>query len=371
MATGDAVSLPPGYAIESQSQPSLPQGYSVESATTAQPASPTATISRGADKGIISQTADALVGDTNYTQEGRAEHPLLSRVGDFVKHVRGYGDLLGSIAKTGIVPFGEMEGIEAPEAAETVAQVSKPGKVAQVMKGEKVAQPAAQSAMRDAASSVTPTVQPLSIREGLTNPIDISEATYKHLYGKIDQAAGTDIKALREKLSNTEYNIRQLTDTEADQAAEAKLESARTGLIDKINEANKAAIANGVDAGTLQKADQTYQQTQALKDVESKVFKNPNVVVGNSKYGTNETVNIDSAVKALQRLEDNAKYGGSRLEQALGKEGADNLLRNLYQAQKSGQRAVDAQQLAKWIVGAAGIGGGIVAGGVAVKRAIE
>lgn len=315
----------------------------------------------------------------NYTQEGRAEHPVFAALGDALKRI-GYTpepetkpDLSGRgmLAQPIPPPIGDLNlgAIQPSAAAESAA---KPGIVSQVTKGEEVAQPQAQEAFRSASQSATPegaSVQPLSIREGLSNPIDVSEHVYKDLYRQIDEAAGTDIKALREKLANTEYQIRQLTDTEADQALEAKLEMARQGLLDKIDDAQKEAVENGVSPETITKADKAFQQTQALKDVEAKVFKNPNVVVGNAKYGTNETVNVNSAIKALQRLEDNTKYGGSRLEQAFGKDAADSLLKNLYEAQRAGQKAVKVQQVAKWL-GVSALGAGIFEGtNMAIKAA--
>ena len=90
-------------------------------------------------------------------------------------------------------------------------------------------------------------------------------------------------------------------------------------------------------------------QARALKDVEAKVFKNPNIVHGNAKFGTFETVDVGEAVKALQKLQDSEKYGSPRLEQALGKQGANNLLKDLYAAQRSGVRAMTKQQWAKTI----------------------
>ena len=84
--------------------------------------------------------------------------------------------------------------------------------------------------------------------------------------------------------------------------------------------------------------------------MDRKVFKNPNIVKGNLKYETPETVNIDPAVKALQKMQDDTRFGGSRLEQALGEKGADALLKDLYKAQREGVHAIKAQQWAKMIV---------------------
>lgn len=109
----------------------------------------------------------------------------------------------------------------------------------------------------------------------------------------------------------------------------------------------------------LDRADEQFKQAQALKDLQEKVFKNPNIVLGNVGAGSDETVNIDEAVKALQRLQDDTRYGSPRLEQALGKQGAQDLLTNMYAAQKSGMTAMSRQQFAK-LIAKYTIGGGVV-----------
>jgi hypothetical protein len=83
-------------------------------------------------------------------------------------------------------------------------------------------------------------------------------------------------------------------------------------------------------------------------------------VKGNLKYGTAETVNIDPAIKALQKMQDDTRYESSRLEQALGTEGADALLKDMYKAQRDGVHAMKARQWVKYIAiagGLAGLGG--------------
>ena len=254
--------------------------------------------------------------------------------------------------------------------------ISKAGDIAkgagdlasQVIKGEKVAQPAAEQALRSgveagAKEAEITVAQPKSLRASLEDPIQTLHASAKDLYHQVDTAAGTDFKALYEKLDNTESQIRELTDTEEDVAKEAKLEKSRQGLIDKINDAKAQAQSRGVDPKLLDQADAQFKQKSAMQDVETKLFKNPNVIEGNAAYGTPETIKLDSATKVLQKLKDTTKYGGSRLEQAFGKEGADNLLRNMYEAQRNGVRAASRQDIAKWVAKAAGVSGLALAAG--------
>lgn len=233
----------------------------------------------------------------------------------------------------------------------------------QAVKGEGIAQPAAQGALRSGVQGATDlaTTQPASLRTIAEEPIAKLDSSAKGLYRQIDQAAGTDFKALNEKLSNTEYQIRQLTETEEDVAKESKLEASRTAIMDKIEAAKQAAKEAGVDPKVLDQADAQFKQARALSDLETKVFKNTGVIKGNAASGSAETVDVDKAVTQLQKLMDKTRYGGSRLEQALGKDGARALLDNMYEAQRSGQKAIKVQQVAKWV--ASVIGAGSVAAG--------
>jgi hypothetical protein len=232
-----------------------------------------------------------------------------------------------------------------------------------------VAQPEAKGALRTAVKAGSKeagisTVQNQSLRTIVEEPTHSLEAQAKANYRQIDKAAGTDFKALNEKLDNTEYQIRQLTETEEDVAKEAQLEKARTATVDKIAAAKQQALDNGVDPKLLDKAHSQFKQASALKDLEAKVFKNPNIVKGNVAFGTDETVDVNQAVKAFQKMQDTQKYGSSRLEQALGKDGANALLKDMYAAQAAGTKALSRQKiavmLAKYGLPAATAAGGAI-----------
>jgi hypothetical protein len=75
--------------------------------------------------------------------------------------------------------------------------------------------------------------------------------------------------------------------------------------------------------------------------------------------GTPETINVDSAVKALQKLQDSRPYGGSRLEQALGKENANQLLKDIYSAQRAGASAAKIRARIITALKVAGVGYGV------------
>ena len=229
------------------------------------------------------------------------------------------------------------EEAESSEAVET----PKPNLIQKIKKGQSVEQEPAQSALKKAAGTNEP-----SLQETLTKPIAENQAAADALYEEMDKT-GVDVKNLTQKLRNTERKLTQLTDTPEDQVLEAKLLKSREGLIEKIKD-------SGVSEDQINEADTQFQKTKALSDIQSRIFKNPSVVEGDVTHGTPETVNVDSTIKALRKLE-NTKYG-NRIEQAFGKEGANELFDKLYEAQRMGVHAMKVQQVAKWIGGIIGAG---------------
>jgi len=208
-------------------------------------------------------------------------------------------------------------------------------------------QPRPTAVKESVATSATPTTTEL--RESLTAPIEAAEKNADALYKPIDDAAGTDFKGLSKKLRDTNFKIRMSTNPTDEAAWEAK----RTEIEDTIADAKQRAAEAGVPDDQLAKADAQFKKMSALTDIEKKVFKNVNVV-----HPTTGEVNIDSAVKELQKLQDNTKYGSPRLEQAFGKD--NTLLEDMKAANRLGIKAPKRQNLAKGLLkyglgGAAGL----------------
>jgi len=186
------------------------------------------------------------------------------------------------------------------------------------------------------AESTEPTKIP-ELRESLTTPIEAAEKSADALYKTIDDATGnTDIKGLGKQLKDINFKIRMSTNPTDEAAWEAK----RANIQDTMADALKQAKDAGVPDDQLAKADAQFKRMSALTDVETKVFKNVNVI-----DPTTGDVNINAAVKQLQKLQDNTKYGGPRLEQAFGKD--NTLLADMKAANRLGIEAFKRQQLAK------------------------
>ena len=134
------------------------------------------------------------------------------------------------------------------------------------------------------------------------------------------------------------------------------------GKMTEYTALKRVALAQGIDPALLESAESNHWKAQAMKEL-SLILKNPDIICGNIKYGTPEFIHIDEMIKALQRMQDDtscayegcstfvhAAHGTSHLEQALGKTGADDLLREIYAAQRLGKAAAKKQKIAKWVL---------------------
>lgn len=305
-----------------------------------------------ATQGEQAMMPTSIVTGALHTGEG------LSQLAQHEKRIKGLENTVKGLLEASTVPAqvagvpesGLDEGAElaaktAGKVADTASNAaSKVGQTAQaIVKGGKVAQKPAQEALRTAAGA---TDTQSSLRGVLEQPIADTMKQAKSLYKKFDDAAGVDYRDLQSKLSDVEWKIKQALDPET----EARLTDARNQIADKIETAKQTAQAQGVDPSVLDQADSHFKQASALQDLQKKLFKNPSVVAGDTTKGAAETVDVDTAIKTLQRLDQPTKYGNSRLVQALGsRKAADQLLSDLYSAQKAGQSAINARKLAKTI----------------------
>jgi len=145
----------------------------------------------------------------------------------------------------------------------------------------------------------------------------------------------------------------KLTGTPADMKRMARLKDAETSLKQTIADADSKAKDAGVD---IADADAANTKLRALQQVEEKVFHNQSVIQGDISSGQPETVNVDNAIRELQKLKDNEKYGGPRLEQAFGKDNVAQLMTDLRTYQAAGAHALKVQRFAKMVGATLGIG---------------
>ena len=215
------------------------------------------------------------------------------------------------------------------------------GYISDIWHGAAPAQEAAQTTLREGAQAGAgvPSAQPQAMREVLDQPIDSLESAASKNYQAMDKATGGKFQPNVDALKNVNQELRSVAGTNP--AREAELEAAKIRLEWQRDQLLNEAEKQGVPKATVDLAKQQFRQAQALHDLDTKVFKNFNVV------DLDGNVKIDNAIKALQKMQDNTTWGGPRLEQALGKDTADALMKTLNEARQQGIKAVSRQQLAK------------------------
>jgi hypothetical protein len=267
-----------------------------------------------------------------------------------------------------------VEGAEGP-AVETLAdhqatmdaRPAEPGIVKQVWQGKKVAQPGAQSAVRSGVQSsteatgtagepLTANIQKQPLVKGHNTFMDEHLSTLKEnegaAYKKMDETAGFDVKAEKQQLANDQYKLNQLGNTDADTTQRGNLIESINDSTDRIVEAEAKMQEAGIDPKS---ADGIHQQRMAGQDFRKSLIKNTNPADG--------SVNVDGLLNDAKTLRF-GKYG-DRLQQFMGKEGADKYVSQLEDMQKLGAHAMKAQKIAVWLgkyVAPEAVGGALATG---------
>ena len=155
-----------------------------------------------------------------------------------------------------------------------------------------------------------------------------------------------DRKAFLDRLNSTRDQMSKLTNTPADLRRLARLKDAEASAKQLISDADAKAIAAGVN---IADADAANVKLRALQEVEKNIFHNQDVIEGNVAQGATESVNVDNAIKAIQKMADNEKFGNPRFDQAFGPGSANKLLTQLRQYQVAGVHAVKVQTFTKML----------------------
>ena len=226
------------------------------------------------------------------------------------------------------------------EAAGTIGAVLAPdaiGKAGDIIKGAPEAVKSAtgfadvpdtvnadvQSGIKDVASSVADDagVSPdaPSIRTQFEKLADGVESNSKGLYQQIDDATDGEFTNIQNKIKNVDYKLKEIAGT--DDAAEEKLFNQKVALGTKMDEAIEAAKENGVAPEVADQAKTAWKQSSALRDVDAQVKAS---TFGNNIHAP-EVVDPTKLATRLQKLADSG-----RLQEALGDEQADALLKTAY-----------------------------------------
>ena len=168
----------------------------------------------------------------------------------------------------------------------------------------------------------------------------------KAAYKAMDEVAGFDVKALKDKLATDQYNLKQLGSADPDKAG--RIIEGINDAQSRITEAEGKMRAAGIDPDV---PDNLHKALKAGQDFRK-------VLVNRTDPATGD-VNIKGLLQDAQKLRNNPKYG-DRLAQFMGsKDAADTFMQKLAKADAQGIKAASARQLATWagrIVGGAALG---------------
>lgn len=231
-------------------------------------------------------------------------------------------------------------------ATDTVADVAK-----QIVKGKNVVNPQTSEALRAGVkaggdTAGLNTVQGQSLRDVMEEPIEKLHAQAKESYKQVDDAAGFDVKAEKAQLANDQYKMKQLGNTDADVTQRGNLTESINDSEQRIADAEAKMRSEGIDPKL---ADAQFKKASAAEEFRDKIFHNQSVIKGDVDAGQPETVDVDAAVRESQKLMDKDKFGDSRLEQFMGKDGAAQYMKDLRSLQQQGVHAMKVQAIAKMV----------------------
>ncbi len=183
----------------------------------------------------------------------------------------------------------------------------------------------------------------------LDEPIQVLAKNERAAYDTVNQAAETDMKTLYDSREEIQDAIDDPTNIGQKSALQKELSTVQAQIAQ--GEA-KVQSKLGADAPKLiQDAKAMTQQRYSMQAGKQKLFNNESIVEGNAKYGANETIKVDAAIRNAESLNKPSRYApeGSptRLQQMLGEKGANALLQGLYDAKEEGVQAMKVQTYAK------------------------
>jgi uncharacterized protein (UPF0335 family) len=182
------------------------------------------------------------------------------------------------------------------------------------------------------------------MRNALQDVADDIESKGKKIYAQLDKASGGRFQRYTDSLDKIHDRLGNLVegvdDDEIERLEQKKneIETSQAQMFDDLK-------GDGVNSDLAKAANAHWRQAQALKDVQRAIGTSTK---GNSLYGEKEIVNPSQLVTKLEKLNARPNKGvPSRLEQALGSEGANALMKETYAAVK----AKRLQTAAKWSAG--------------------
>lgn len=212
---------------------------------------------------------------------------------------------------------------------------------------EPVLKPATTPASEPAETPTTPAKAPAAktstgrIRTAIEDVSNDVKAKSQSLYERLDKESGGRWQRYEDQITNLNDKMDEVNgiDDEAYDRLETKrndIETSQAQMLEDLKE-------KGIDPRIADDAVAHYKQAMALRDLDRAV---KGSTAGDIRVGLKEHIDPQKFVTRVQKLKDSG-----RLEQALGKDGANTLLKEAYDAVK----AKRIRTAATWTAGALGL----------------
>jgi TolA-binding protein len=206
--------------------------------------------------------------------------------------------------------------------------------------------PASEPTETPTAPAKAPAAKPLTggIRTAIEDVSNDVKAKSQSLYQRLDSESGGRWQRHEDQIKNLNDKMDEVNgiDDEAYDRLETKrnnIETSQSQMIEDLKE------KKGIDPKIADDAVAHYKQAMSLRDLDRAV---KGSTTGDVRVGLKEKVDPQKFVNRVQKLKDSG-----RLEQALGKDGANTLLKEAYDAVK----AKRIRTAAAWTAGALGLVG--------------
>ena len=202
---------------------------------------------------------------------------------------------------------------------------------------QSVVKPASKAAASESNESSAAPAKTSGIRTAIEDVSNDIRAKSQSLYQRLDKESGGRWQRYEDQIKNLEDKMDEVNGIDDD--AYDRLETKRNDIETSQAQMLEDLKEKGIDPKIADDAVTHYKQAMALRDLDRAVKSS---TVGEARIGGKEVVNPKTFTNRVQKL-----YDSGRLEQALGEEGADALLKEAYAA----KTAKSLQTLGKWTAG--------------------
>jgi hypothetical protein len=325
---------------------------------------------RDAARSVVKEYTQNALNNLKKIQQGDvSELPAGNAVKNYVADVKAgntsgaIGDVVGGA--TSILPMllgdeasvGKVKGAIA-DTAEGVA-----GKVKPLVSEEAAGvtgQPEVQSAVRDVAKATEPTaVETPSIRSSVESAADEVLAKSKGAYQTLDEASGGRWQRFSDQIKNIQQKMNEVAGIQDDVYEQLELkrneiETVQANLVDQLVSEGK------IDAGLADEAKANFKKAMSLQDLDAAVKSSTTGVRPEQAVSGSTPEMLDPAKlnTRLQKLNDSG-----RLQQAVGEQGATQLIQRVDGALRSRTAAISRAKFVKQVLKYSAIGSAALAGG--------